>query len=471
MRAHRTTLRGTFLSIAIAGLLSSLVLAIALLAGTANAAAPQSKPSQFELPNGLRIVVVPDHRAPIVTHMVFYKIGSADEGPGEQGLAHYLEHMMFMGTPTFAKGEFDRFVMRGGGAHNATTTQDGTTYFQRMPRNALERLMTLEADRMENLVFTEAAAANERNVVMEEYLGNAGQPGFPFFVATSAALYGDHPYSLPPIGTQEGIAKFDGAKAMAFYRRHYTPQHATVVIGGDVTEAEVRELAARTYARVARRDDVAPAELPRPSLPAEAQRVVVPHALASSVQISRTYLTPSANEMPRRDSTAASLFTYAVGEGMLSRLYGELVQMGLASSVSGSFTLRRASGEVCFSAAALPGVSVDSFERAFDQALANAAEHGITPAEFDDLKQTFIATSVYDEDNLTTRCNVIGALIIAGWSLDDVLGFQDRIEATTLEDVNRVGKDIMKNSRSVTGVLVPQPVQSAAAATPAKLDQ
>jgi zinc protease len=183
-----------------------LMAAFAILAGGVSVAAPVERPSEFDLSNGLKVVVVPDHRVPIVTHMVFYKIGSVDEAPGEEGLAHYLEHMMFMGTPTFARGEFDRFVMTGGGMQNATTTQDRTTYFQRMPRNALEHLMLLEADRMENLQFTENAALNERNVVMEEFRGNAGQPGFPFFLATSAALYPAHPYGLPPIGNEAGIS-------------------------------------------------------------------------------------------------------------------------------------------------------------------------------------------------------------------------------------------------------------------------
>ena len=203
MFGHRTHERTAHWHVTVGGLL--LMFAAAILVGPARAAAPAEKPSQFQLANGLQVVVVPDHRVPIVTHMVFYRIGSADEMPGEEGLAHYLEHMMFMGTPRFPKGEFDRYVMRGGGMHNATTTHDRTTYYQRMPRNALEHLMTLEADRMQNLQFTEAAALNERNVVMEEYLGNAGQPGFPFFLATSAALYADHPYARPRSGMRREL--------------------------------------------------------------------------------------------------------------------------------------------------------------------------------------------------------------------------------------------------------------------------
>lgn len=455
MYRHRTHERRAFWRVTVGSLLS--MLAAAILVGPAHAAATTEKPSQFQLANGLQVVVVPDHRVPIVTHMVFYRIGSVDEMSGEEGLAHYLEHMMFMGTPRFPKGEFDRYVMRGGGMHNATTTQDRTTYYQRMPRNALEHLMTLEADRMQNLQFTETAALNERNVVIEEYLGNAGQPGFPFFLATSAALYADHPYARPPIGDEPGIAKFDGAKAMAFYRRHYTPQRAIVVVGGDVTAAEVRVLAERTYGRVERRD-IAPMDVrPLPERAPTTLRVVVSHPRVSGVHVSRTYLTGSASAMPVQDTTALSLFTYIVGNGMLSRLHRALVDEALASGVSGGYQLRRFAGQVTFEAAALPGVSSEVIEAAFDRVLADIAANGVTESEFDDMKQRFLATRVYDEDDTATRSESIGSSMIAGWRLEDVLQSRQRIESLSLADVNRVGRELLRNSRSVTGLLVPEP--------------
>jgi zinc protease len=431
---------------------------LAMLAGPV-AAATAAKPSEFDLPNGLKVVVVPDHRVPVVTHMVFYKIGSVDEAPGEEGLAHYLEHMMFMGTPAFSKGEFDRFVMTGGGMHNASTTQDRTTYFQRMPRNALEHLMLLEADRMENLQFSEGAAQNERSVVMEEFRGNAGQPGFPFFLATSALLYADHPYAHPPIGDEPGISKFDGAKALAFYRRHYAPQRAIVVIGGDVTEAEARVLSERTYGRVRPRDIADAAARQLPILAPVAQRVVVPHPRVSAVHVSRAFLTAGTKEVLIRNTPALSLFTYIVGDGMLSRLYQTLVTKGLAGSVSGSYELRRYAGQVTFAAAALPGIGSETIEAAFDRVLADILENGVTPSEFDDMKHRFLATRVYDEDNTAAHSESIGSLMTSGWSLRDVLDFRQRIESLTIEDVNRAGQGLLKHSRSVTGLLVPQPAQ------------
>ena len=162
-------------------------------------------------------------------------------------------------------------------------------------------------------------------------------------------------------------------------------------------------------------------------------------------------------------SAAILRFGYIVGQGMLSRLHGALVTKGLASSVSGGLMLHRASSELMFSAAALPGVGADVIEPAFDQALAEVAEQGISAREFDDMKQSFVASRVYDDDNLTTHCNVIGSLMVAGWSLDDIEGFQARLEDTTVEVVNRAGKSILAHSRNVTGLLVPQRVQAAAA--------
>ena len=429
--------------------------AIVLMIIPAHATRP-AIPSEFELANGLRVVVVPDHRVPIVTHMVFYRIGSVDELPGENGLAHYLEHLMFKGTPAFPRGEFDRVVMRGGGVQNATTSHDATVYHQRLPRRYLERLMSLEADRMENLDIDEASATTERAIVKEEFLGNANQPGLPFHYATAGALFGDHPYALAPIGTEASIATFSAADAMRFYRRLYRPHRAIVVIGGDVTEEEVRMLAERTYGRVVRRDGEAAIDVSLPHLTATAQRVVVPHPRVSAVHIRRSYLTPSARAMPINDTTALNFFSYIVGNGALSRLHQGLVVKGLASGSSSSLDLRRYAGTLSFEVSALPGISENALETALDQVLSEIAANGITEHEFSEMKLRFLATRVYDEDNTASRSNTIGHSLTVGWSLDDVLSFKQRVESLTLEDVNRIGRSLLNEARSVTGLLIPQ---------------
>lgn len=458
-----TSRRGLAWPTMIAGLLGVVLLGFAILSSPAQAAAPGERASEFVLDNGLKIVVVPDHRVPIVTHMVFYKIGSADEQAGEEGLAHYLEHLMFLGTAKHPKGELDRFVMYGGGSHNATTKQDGTTYYQRMPRDALPKLMEFEADRMENLSFDEAAALNERNVVMEEYRGNAGQPGFAFFKAVQGAMYGDHAYAKPPIGTEENIAKFDGAKAMAFYRSHYSPNRATVVIGGDVTEAQVRQLAEQTYARVTVKADAQAEGRPVPKLEVTRQRLVIPHPLASAITVSRSYLVGSNAETSQGDSAALSLFTYIAADGTLGRLYRELVMKGLASNVSGGLQLGRLSGQLSLTATALPGTPLASIEDAFDRAVAELAANGVTESEFADMKQRFLVTRVYDEDNNAQLCDNIGTVLAADGKLDDIFGWKQTIEKVTIEDVNRLARSVLQDHRSVTGILMPAQAKAEAA--------
>ena len=434
-------------------MLGTVAIAMMWSALSAGAGAPTPAPSIFSLPNGLRVVVVSDHRVPVVTHMVFYKIGSADELRGEEGLAHYLEHMMFKGTAAFPAGEFHRFVVLGGGSHNATTTTDGTTYFQRMPKSGLAHLMELEADRMHNLQISEQGALTERNVVLEEFRGAAGQPGFPLFVATAKALYGDHPYALPTIGDEAGIARFNGAKALTFYRRHYGPQRAIVVVGGDVTEAEVHALAAATYGRLAPSEIAVPNSLV-PDLTRAQQRVIVPHPRVSAVTVRRTYLVSAG--APIEDTTALHLFTFIVGDGMLSRLHRDLVTKGIASSVSGGVNFRRLASEATFEATALPGIAADVIEREFERVLSEIVDKGISPDEFNDMKQRFLATRVYERDNNATFCKRLGTLMTLGWSLEDVLNFERRIQALSLADVDRVGRNVLTDSRFVTGLLVPQ---------------
>lgn len=422
---------------------------VALALFPVNAAAEQ--PSEFSLTNGLRIVVVPDHRVPVVTHMVFYKVGLVDEGPGEEHLAHYLEHLMFEGTAKFPKGELKRLVMLGGGSHNAITMQDATYYFQRMPRDALEQLMALEADRMENLTFDAGASERERSVVMEEYRGKAGEAGFPFINATAPAMFGEHPYARPT-DTEAGIVRLDGTKAMRFYERHYSPNRAIVVIGGDVTEAEVRRFAEKTYAHVKAKPFTEIEHRPLPKLAPEAQRVVVAHPRVGAISVSRSFLVDSAREMPLSDLAALTLFM-----GMASaQLTADLVDTGLASTVSSDLHQQRYAGQVTLSVTALPGVDAATIEAAFDKVLAELATKGVQESAFTHRKQRFLADRIFFDDNTAQRSEMIGLFLIIGRSLEDFLNFDKRVAALEFDDVNRVGRDALRDRRSVTGILMPE---------------
>src|SRR6202162_82088 len=221
-------------------------------------------PATFTLGNGLQVVVIPDHRTPVVTQMIWYKVGSADETPGKSGLAHFLEHLMFKGTAKHPAGEFSRTVLRIGGNENAFTSVDYTGYYQRVPREQLARMMEFEADRMTGLILKDENVLPERDVVLEEYnMRVANNPDARLNEQIMAALYLNHPYGRPVIGWHHEIEKLDRVDALAFYRRFYAPNNAILVIAGDVEAKDVRPLAERSFGEVAAQPAI-PARRVRP---------------------------------------------------------------------------------------------------------------------------------------------------------------------------------------------------------------
>src|ERR1700726_2761067 len=217
-------------------------------AARAQTTVTSERPASFTLGNGLQVVVFPDHRTPVVTQMIWYKVGSADETPGKSGLAHFLEHLMFKGTARHPAGEFSQTVLRIGGNENAFTSTDYTGYFQRVPRDQLPRMMEFEADRMTGLVLKDENLLPERDVVLEEYnMRVANNPDARLNEQIMAALYLNHPYGRPVIGWHQEIEKLSREDALAFYRRFYAPNNATLVIAGDVDAGEVRPMAEQTF--------------------------------------------------------------------------------------------------------------------------------------------------------------------------------------------------------------------------------
>ncbi len=225
------------------------------------------RPASFTLANGLQIVVIPDRRTPVVTHMIWYKVGSADETPGKSGLAHFLEHLMFKGTDRFPAGQFSKTVIRIGGQENAFTSTDYTGYFQRVPRDKLETLMEFEADRMTGLTLKDENVLPERDVVLEEYnMRVANSPDSKLSEQIMAALYLNHPYGRPVIGWRHEIEQLNREDALEFYKRFYAPNNATLVVAGDVEPEEVRKLAEKTYGLQAKQPSI-PALRVRPQEP------------------------------------------------------------------------------------------------------------------------------------------------------------------------------------------------------------
>src|ERR1700684_4380582 len=237
-----------------------LALAATLISGPASA---EPDVADFTLSNGLEVVVIPDHRTPVITHMIWYKVGGADELAGRSGLAHFLEHLMFKGTEKNPGATFSKDVAAIGGQENAFTGSDYTGFFQRVPREHLKEMMALEADRITGLVLTDDVVKPELNVVLEEQnMRIANNPGARLGEQMDAALYLNHPYGRPVIGWRPEIEKLNREDAFAFYLRVYTPNNAIVVIAGDVTPDEVKADAAETYGKIPDRAETNPRHRP-----------------------------------------------------------------------------------------------------------------------------------------------------------------------------------------------------------------
>jgi zinc protease len=425
----------------------------------AGPAMPQSGPqvAHYTLANGLELVVIPDRRVPAVTHMVWYKVGAADETPGKSGLAHFLEHLMFKGTEKHPAGRFSQVVATIGGQENAFTSSDYTGYYQRVPRDQLAKVMEFEADRMTGLTLTDDAVLPERDVVLEEYNQRvANNPGARLGEEMQAALYLNHPYGRPIIGWRHEIEQLNREDALAFYQRFYTPNNAVLVIAGDVSAEEVKALADRIYGPVPRRAEIAPRQ--RPQEPEQRSvRVVTyadPRVEQSSVQ--RNYLVPSAATAKRGESEALDVLAHVLGSGSNSRLYRALVaEQGIAVS-AGAWYQSASLDPTRFGlyASPRPGVELPQLEQALDQVVAEFADKGVTADELERAKTRLIADAVYAQDSQSTLARWYGTALTTGSKVEDVKTWPDRIRAVTATEVRDAARAWLDKRRSVTGYLI-----------------
>src|SRR6266581_7717293 len=306
-------------------LAAALAVMTVTLAGTLRTdAAPNV--SHFTLANGLEVVVIPDRRTPVVTHMLWYRVGAADETSGKSGLAHFLEHLMFKGTAKNPQGLFSQTVATIGGQENAFTSSDYTGYFQRVARERLRTVMEFESDRMTGLVLTDDVVKPELQVVLEEQnMRVANNPGARLSEQMEAALYLNHPYQRPIIGWRQEIEKLTRDDALAFYKRFYTPNNAILIVAGDVTAEEVKILAEDTYGKVARVTEVAPRQRPQEPAQVASRTVTLADARVTQPSVQRYYLVPSYTTAKSGESEALEVLSHILGHGASSRLYDLLV--------------------------------------------------------------------------------------------------------------------------------------------------
>jgi zinc protease len=437
----------------------ALLLAPALMMQTARAQTVTSeRPATFTLTNGMQVVVIPDHRTPVVTQMVWYKVGSADETPGKSGLAHFLEHLMFKGTAKHPVGEFSQTVLRIGGNENAFTSTDYTGYFQRVPREQLGKMMEFEADRMTGLILKDENVLPERDVVLEEYnMRVANSPDARLSEQIMAALYLNHPYGRPVIGWHQEIEKLDREDALAFYKRFYAPNNATLVIAGDVDAQEIRPMVERTYGVVAAQPAI-PAQRLRPQEPTPAgpRTVTLADPRVEQTSVRRYYLVPSATTAAAGESQALDVLGQLIGGGSNSYLYRALVvDKGLAINAGASYQgTALDSAQFMISASPKPGVEFADVEKTIDAVIADVATNAVPAADLERVKTQLVAEAIYAQDNQATLARWYGAALTTGLSVDDIRSWPDRIRAVTAEQVRNAAQKWLEKKRSVTGYLI-----------------
>jgi zinc protease len=425
------------------------------LAGGAFAGGPQI--TNFTLPNGLEVVVIPDHRAPVVTHMVWYRVGSADETAGKSGLAHFLEHLMFKGTEKNPQGRFSQVVATIGGQENAFTSADYTGYFQRVPRDKLKEMMEFESDRMTGLVLTDDVVRPELKVVLEEQnMRVANNPAARLGEQMDAALYLNHPYGRPVIGWRQEIEQLDRENALAFYRRFYTPNNAILVVAGDVTADEVRTMANETYAKVPRVAEIKPRIRPQEPVQEAARTVTLADPRVTQPSVSRYYLVPSSTTARPGESEALDLLAHVLGRGSNSRLYQALVvDKGVAVSAGASYDgTALDTTRMSVYATPKPGNSLQQLEQGIDAVLADVVQNGVTPDELERAKSRMIADAVYANDNQRMLAQWYGASLATGATVEQVRTWPDRIRTVTADAIREAAQRWLDKRRSVTGYLI-----------------
>ena len=423
--------------------------------------------TEFKLANGLHVVVIPDNRAPVVTHMAWYRVGAADEPAGHSGIAHFLEHLMFKATDKIPAGQFSKIVSRLGGQDNAFTGQDATAYFQRVAKDRLRQVMEMEADRMVNLRLDEPEVLTERNVILEERRSRVdNNPSAILDEQMGAALYLNHPYRIPVIGWEHEMAKLSRQDALTFYKRFYAPNNAVLVVSGDVTADEVKALAEATYGRIPSNPAVTATRV-RPLEPEHRspRRVELKDARAGKPSLQRNYLAPSYGTAAPHEAEALDLLMKIVGAGSTSRLYQKLVSEDkIASSAGGWYSGHGMDyGKIGLHAVPAEGVTLDTVEAGLDAVLADVAAKGVTEEELARAKTTYLAEYVYESDNQATLARRYGWSLIVGRTVADVEGWPARIASVTLDQVNAAARSHFDIRRSVTGRLIPVAADTARA--------
>ena len=415
----------------------------------------EGKTTDFMLDNGMQVVVIEDHRAPVVVHMVWYKVGSADEPSGKSGIAHFLEHLMFKKTANLGAGELADTVAANGGSHNAFTSLDYTGYFQRVAADRLELMMQMEADRMTGLQLSPNDIVVERNVVIEERNQRTeSAPGALFNEHLQAALFLNHPYGVPIIGWMHEMKALNYDDAMAFYKQHYAPNNAVLVVAGDVTPEGVKTLAEQYYGVLPANSAVTSRARKEEPPHRAARRVIFRDERVAQPFFTRRYLAPERNSGDQKAAAALVFLAEILGGSSATSVLGRALQYDTQQAIYTSAQYRPTALDLStFSLVAVPapGVELQQIEDALEATIANFMTDDIDIELFERIKSQFRASEIYAIDNVSSIARRYGAALTQGLTVADVQAWPQILQEVTPEEVMALAERVFDERASVTG--------------------
>jgi len=407
---------------------------------------------EFILDNGLKVLLLEDHKSPAVTFQVWYRVGSRNEKDGKSGLAHFLEHFLFKGTPTTGPEEYSRIIAKNGGRSNAFTSNDMTVYFATMSREKISIELELEADRMVNALLGETYFEPEKKVIQEERrLRTDDNPAAALGEVVNAVAYTVHPYRRPVVGWMEDIQNLTRQDLVDFYKLYYAPNNAFIVVVGDFSTTEILPKIRAAYGKMPRG-----AEPPKVKVTEPEQRGERRVALKKEAELPFITMYYHAPNQASPDSFALDLLSVVLAGGRSSRLHHELVyKKRLANGIDadyGAVSIDPTGFSV--SAQLLPGKDAAELEREIDSELERVKKDLITDKELQKAKNQVEAAFVFAQDSIFGQAMKIGYYEVAGgWR--QMNGYLDGIRKVTREDIRRVAKTSLDRDRRTVGVLIP----------------
>lgn len=405
-----------------------------------------------KLANGLEVVVIPNHRAPVVTHMIWYKIGAADEPQGKSGITHFFEHLMFKGTEKYPDGEFSKIIKKLGGDENAFTSQDYTAYYQNVPRDHLEKMMEMEADRMRHLRLTEEDIKSERQVILEERSQRIdNRPQALFQEKLMSTIFTNHPYGTPVIGWRNEIEQLSREDALKTYKEWYAPNNAILIISGDINLEEALPLAKKYYGVLEPSKNIPEIRTRKEMFfLKENKRISMSDPKVGQPLLRRLYNAP-------RDNQALEAGTYILGGSSSSYLYKRLVlDKKKAIAISAGYNaVSLDDTTLIINAIPTPNTSLEELETEIDLALKEFGEHGITEEELVTAKKTMLADFIYYLDSLQGPAIYFGRHLTSGYKVEDLESMRETIQNISLTGVNGMLEEILTKQSHVTGTLTP----------------